>query len=171
MANFVMPNSTPPPEWTAEETYRGISNYQNNRMGVTTSALRKLKDHLSYTQVRFHCSKQQGRTFHVTTVANSTGEAVVEYISNGVIDKRPLACGSFQRMDDDNSHLSLKCHKWKRGRWGHPDKKFSSLKMYDHLAYVPNSNHWMIVGGQWLCDDKRSNSVISSGDYWKVYVR
>ena len=43
------------------------------------SALKELRSHLSFTQLRFHCSRKQGRTFHVTTVSNITGEAEVQY--------------------------------------------------------------------------------------------
>ena len=45
------------------------------------NAVKELRKQLSFSQLRFHCSKQQGRTFHVTTVANSSGEAVVQYFS------------------------------------------------------------------------------------------
>ena len=77
-------------------------------MGITVSALKELRSHLSFTQLRFHCSKKQGRTFRVTTVSNSTGEAVVEYFS-GQTDLHPDSCGSFQRMEDDNSKLAMEC--------------------------------------------------------------
>ena len=66
---------------------------------------------MPFTQLKFHSSKQQGRTFHVTTVANSTGEAVVRYFS-GQTDVQPDACGSFARMEDDNSGLAEVCDKW-----------------------------------------------------------
>ncbi|CAH3039753.1 unnamed protein product [Pocillopora meandrina] len=46
-------------------------------MGITVSALKELRSHLSFTQLRFHCSKKQGRTFRVATVSNSTGEGNV----------------------------------------------------------------------------------------------
>ena len=36
---------------------------------------------LSFTPLRFYCSKKNGRTFHVTTADNITGEAVVQYFS------------------------------------------------------------------------------------------
>ena len=80
VANFVS-NFTSPSRWTAESSYRGVRNFTNNKMGITVSALKELRSHLSFTQLRFHCSKKQGRTFRVTTVSNSTGEAVVEYFS------------------------------------------------------------------------------------------
>ena len=107
VANFVS-NFTSPSRWTAESSYRGVRNFTNNKMGITVSALKELRSHLSFTQLRFHCSKKQGRTFRVTTVSNSTGEAVVEYFS-GQTDVHPDSCGSFQRMEDDNSKLAMEC--------------------------------------------------------------
>ena len=74
---LMVDSSITPPAWTAEPSYRGI----------TVSAMKELRGHLSFTQMRFHCSKQQGRTFHVTT-ANSSGEAVVQYFS-GQTNTRP----------------------------------------------------------------------------------
>ena len=80
VANSVS-NFTSPSRWTAESSYRGVRNFTNNKMGITVSALKELRSHLSFTQLRFHCSKKQGRTFRVTTVSNSTGEGVVQYFS------------------------------------------------------------------------------------------
>ena len=57
VTNFLMDNSTPPSDWTAEQTYRGISNYTNNRMGITKGAMTQLRTHLGFSELRFHCSK------------------------------------------------------------------------------------------------------------------
>ena len=97
VANLEMLSSKPPKKWTTETSYRGISNFVNNEMGIRLSAMRELRSHLSFTQLRFYCSKQQGRTFHVTTAANSSGEAVVQYFS-GQTDVLPSSCYSFERM-------------------------------------------------------------------------
>ena len=138
--------------------------------------MNELWTHLNFTQMRFHCSKQQGRTFHVTTIANSTGEAVVQYFS-GQTDTLPSSCNSFQRMNDDNSQLAMKCDRWGNdgghyvGKWGHYAKKGES-RMYNHAAFVASKYHWVIVNGIWLCDDVGSNFLaISPGDFWKIYVR
>ena len=137
--------------------------------------MNQLRANLPFTQLRFHCSKQQGRTFHVTTVLNSTGEAVVQYFS-GQTDVLPASCGSFQRMGDDCSMLSVKCDRWGNdgshhvGKWGHYHKK-GQLRMYDHAAFVAHKYHWVIDGSNWLCDDGGSNAIVSSGDFWKIYVR
>ena len=176
MANLLMQRSTPPSAWTAEKCYRGISNYHNNLMGITRKAMMQLRTHLNFTQLRFHCSKQQGRTFHVTTAANSSGEAVVQYFS-GRTDVLPNACGSFVRMEDDNSYLAQKCSKWGNdgpyyvGKWGHSKKK-SGKRIFNHTAFVASKYDWVAVNGVWLCDDVGHNLLlISSKDFWKIYVR
>ena len=84
---LMVDSSTTPPAWTAQPSYRGISKFTNHKMGITVSAMKELRGHLSFTQMRSHCSKQQGRTFQVTT-ANSSGEAVVQYFS-GQTNTRP----------------------------------------------------------------------------------
>lgn len=111
VANLVTINSTPTEKWTAETSFRWISNFANNKMGITLSAMKELRSHLSFTQLRFHCSKQLGRTFHVTTATNSSGEAVVQYFS-GQTDVLPPSCNSFERMNGDNSRLALQCDRW-----------------------------------------------------------
>ncbi|CAH3039751.1 unnamed protein product [Pocillopora meandrina] len=168
VANFVL-NSTSPPDWTAESSYRGIRNFANNKMGISVSALKELRSHLSFTQLRFHCSKKQGRTFHVTTVSNSTGEAVVEYFS-GQKDVRPDSCGSFQRMEDDNSKLVIECESWSNdGKWGFNGGDVER-RLYTGFARVPRNYNWNLPYGSWYCDDWYHDPV-SPGDFWKIYVR
>ncbi len=93
---------------------------------------------MPFTQPRFHCSKQQGRTFHVTTVTNSTGEAVIQYFT-GRTETMLAACGSFVRMADDNSYLSRDCAQWgldAQGyyavKWGHRAKR----ELYNLPAFI-----------------------------------
>ena len=140
------------------------------------SAMKELRTHLSFSQLRFHCSKQQGRTFHVTTVANSTGEAVVQYFS-GQTNVLPSSCNSFQCLAGDNSHLAKQCDRWGNdnarhyvGKWGHY-MKHGEYRIYNHAAFVANTYHWVIVNGFWLCDDVGSTFALSPGDFWKIYVR
>ena len=175
VVNLLMDSSTPPSSWTVETSYRGISNYHNNRMGITTSAMKELRTHLSFTQLRFYCSKQQGRTFHVTTVANSSGEAVVQYFS-GQTDVLPSSCNSYKRLQGDDSQLAMKCQQWGNdgshyvGKWGHHNKQGED-RMYNHAAFIAHKNHWVIFNGIWLCDDAVGDYRLSSGDFWKIYVR
>ena len=134
--------------------------------------MNELRSHLSFTQLRFHCNKQHGRTFHVTTVSNSTGEAVVQYFS-GQTDVQPDACGSFVRMDNDNSRLAGICYKWgyTPGKWGFAFVEEDRL--YYYAAFVPRSNHWLLRSTvnriRWECDDKLAG--VSAGDFWKIFVR
>ena len=157
-----------------ETSYREIRNYYNNQMFLTKSAMKELRTHLSFTQLRFHCSKQQGRTFHVTTVANSTGEAVVQYFS-GQTDVQPDACGSFVKMENDNSSLAGVCRQWGYngtkyylGKWGHVRDQD---RLYNHAAFAAYSYHWLLTPGRsrWECDDYKVG--VSSGNFWKVFVR
>ncbi len=140
--------------------------------------MKELRTHLPFTQVRFLCSKQHhGRTFHITTAANSTGEAVVQYLS-GETDVQPEACDSFVRMDDDDSGLAGGCHNWGTenglwgiGKWG---AGYDRTRLYDHTAFVPSLYHWVIAENGWRleCDDYYAvNYHVSSGDFWKVFVR
>ena len=147
-------------------------------MVLKKSAMHELWTHLSFTQLRFHCSKQHhGRTFHVTTVANSTGEAVVQYFS-GQTDVQPASCGSFVRMEDDNSELAGLCHKWGKengvydvGKWGHGQDQD---RLYIYPAFTSFQFHWLTIpdGIETLCDDLGKDSHgLSSGDFWKIFVR
>ena len=78
-------------------------------MAITGDAMKGLRAHLKFTQLRFHCSKKRGNTFHVITAPNSTlGEAVVRFFS-AETDVHPFSCNSFKRMSDDNSKLAVKC--------------------------------------------------------------
>ena len=114
-------------------------------MGISRTAMHELRKHLPFTQLRFHCRKQHGSTFHVTTATNSTGKAVVQYFS-GQTDVKPSSCGSFVRMEDDNSQLAEGCASWGYneataefggGNWGGVPWLGSSSDemMYDHALY------------------------------------
>ena len=174
VSSLVIDDSLVPPYLSLETSYRGISNYHNN-MFLTKSAMNELRTHLPFTQLRFHCSKQHhGRTFHVITATNSTGEAVVQYFS-GQTDVQPHACGSFVRMDDDNSLLTTVCHRWgyegglwEVGKWG---SVYDQERLYIDSAFLRGLYHWVLTqnGSRLDCDD----SVVgaSASDFWKVFVR
>ena len=137
--------------------------------------MNELETHLSFTQLRFHCSKQQGRTFHVITAANITGEAVVQYFS-GQTDVRPNACGSFVRMEDDNSRLAQVCEKWGSANATlHGINKWSITtdedRLYNHVVIVWYQYHWLVSPNlkRFECDDFFVG--VSTGDFWKIYVR
>jgi len=130
---------------SVETSYRGISSYHNNKTVLTKSAMKELWTHLSFTQMRFHCSKQQGRIFHVTTVTNSTGEAVVQYFS-GQTDVMPHSCNSFVVMDDDTSKAVKVRKKWgvengvkNVGKWSGSGSNESRL--YRYVVFVWYAYH------------------------------
>ena len=179
VSNVIVINSSSPFQLSLETSYRGISSYDNNKTFLTGNAMLELRTNLSFTQIRFHCSKQQGRTFHVATVTNSSGEAMVQYFSSQT-DVQPDACGSFVRMDDDDSLMARRCHEWgvdgwapnnvfKIGKWGH--SYHNQLRLTDHPAFVVGLSHWLLLqdGSRLECDDYISG--ISSGDFWKIFVR
>ena len=164
---------------SVESSYRKIGSYHNNKMVLTKSAMKELWTHLSFTQLRFHCSKQQGRTFHVTTVANSTGEAVVQYFS-GQTDVMPHSCNSFVTMDDDNSKAAKVCKDWgvennvkNVGKWSSSGE--NENRLYRYIFFVWYAYHWLIwpEGGRVECDDftNRTVSHSQSDGFWKIYVR
>jgi len=180
VSNLVINVSSPFQSSFEKTSYHGISSYVNNKTFLTDSAMQELRTHLSFTQLRFHCSKQQGRTFHVTTVTSSSGEAAVQYLI-GETDVQPDACGSFVKMDDDNSQLVRHCHDWgvddwhaqhflvKIGKWGPPYR--GEGRLTDHSAFVYGYFHWNLFqdGSRLECDDYGVG--VSSGDFWKVFVR
>lgn len=109
--NIAIDGLSPPTTLSIESSYRGISHYNNSNMVLSTNALKELRTHLSFTQLRFHCNKQLVRTFHVTTVTNSSGEAVVQFFSRQT-DSMPFSCGSFATLTGDNSLLAGDCANW-----------------------------------------------------------
>ena len=143
-------------------------------MVLTKTAMNELRTNLSFTQLRFHCSKNNGSTFHVTTAANSTLEAVVRYFS-GQTNVQPASCGSYVRMENDNSRMARVCQNWELAKWGYA--KVDEERLYDHHAFVFYLYHWALNhrdyrGGQakrWECDDLLVG--VTTGDFWKIYVR
>ena len=152
-----------------------IIEHKSNKGLITISALKEIRSHYRFTQLRFHCSKKLGRTFHVATVANDTGEAVIQYFTN-MTDVFPESCGSFQRMRDDNSTLSVSCGEWgfnqtaHVGKWGHV-LRLGRYRLHNTPAFINGKGRWSINSGHSLCDDKDNETALSPGDFWKIYVR
>ena len=137
-------------------SYRGICDYHSNKMVITTSAMKELYGDLNFQKIRFHCRKHSvGRTFHVVTAANSSGNAVVQYFS-GLTDALPDSCGSYVRMEDDDSRLARQCSEWKFAKWSRGDRKCNPAveRLYNHVAYIAFNHHWNLVGrNPFECDD------------------
>ena len=127
--------------------------------------MKELRTHLSFTQLRFYCSKNKKRTFHVTTAGNSSGEAVVQYFS-GQTDANPKACGSFVRMNDDNSKLAADCNQWREKEWGY---SFQGKNRFRFVAYAGGKYFWDLFKSFGRCDTM--NVGLSTGDFWRVFVR
>ena len=169
---------SPSPKVSVETSYRGIG---KSHMVLQKSAMKELRRHLSFTQLRFHCRKKQGRTFHVVTASNSSGEAVVQYFS-GQTDEQPDACGSFVRVTlDDDSELAGICKDWGKlksgelrvGKWGHGEDQerlywYPVLKKNNQLRVQLHN-----VGDlrKMDCDDDSPPNVGTNGDFWRVFVR
>ena len=96
----------------------------------------------------------------------------------------PDSCGSYLRMSDDNSNLDKTCDKWGWennnkfvGKWGierlfYIDQHgLPENRLFDCPAFVHGNYHWLLYlgGDRWECDDYLVG--VSSGDFWKVFVR
>ena len=160
-----MESSTPPSQLPIKTSYRGIT---SDRMVLTKTAMNELRTHLSFTQLRFHCSKKNGRTFHVTTVADSTGEAVVQYFS-GQTNDRPPSCGSYVRMENDNSYLGGNCKKWKKEKWS-MHSGMGEGRLNKPVTFSDGTRRWRLRPSAVSdCDDHFVG--VTAGDFWKIYVR
>ena len=172
--NVIAEGTVPPTSLIIEKTYAGVSRYSSNRMVLSPDGMRELRSRISFTQLRFHCRKQQcGRTFHVKTAANSSGEAVVGFFG-GDTEVFPKACVSFEKLKGDNSVLASRCAEWGRensayhvGKWGHEGYK----ELYIYSVFIRDHHHWVTspVQDRWECDDSRKD--LTRGDFWKIYVR
>lgn len=170
MSEVVVGSSNKPFRFSVESSYRGISKSQ---MFLSNSAMKQLRQHLSFTQLRFYCRKK--RTFHVMTAKNSAGEAAVQFFSYQT-NVLPLSCGSYVKMTDDNSYLAGQCSRWGYdniffvGKWSHLGLG-KTARLFDHSAFVGGAYHYVLYldGHRWECDDYQVG--VSSGDSWKVFVR
>ena len=176
-----MQNSVPQPPLPWVTSYRGIE----NQTLLTQTAMKELRRLINFTQLRFHCKKQnRGRTIHIATVNNNLGEAVVQYFS-GQTDVLPIACGSFYKMKDDNSELANKCQRWGRdnrqkfvGKWGHEtDNTLGSdqneTRLFNHAMFVFHDVHWVVDHERrFECDDYNAGgTTVFRGDLWEIFVR
>ncbi|XP_067044056.1 uncharacterized protein [Acropora muricata] len=175
--NVVIDNSSSLPTLTpAQDDYRKIGDFQSKALMLKNNALFELRKHLAFEQLRFHCYKPGVRTFHVVTIANSTGESVIRYFT-GQVEEFPKASGSFTRLPGDNSHLAPRPADWgkegptyKVGKWSHQGMK----SLWNCSAFIQNYAHWLLEPPRWECDDynhKSSAPIPPVGSFWKIYVR
>ena len=170
---MVVDNNSSLPPITTQDDYRKIGDFQSKALILTNNALFELQKHLAFEQLRFHCYKPGVRTFHVATIANSTGEWVIRYLTEQT-EELPKASGSFTRLPGDNSLLTLRPADWgyekdtyKVGKWSHQGKK----ALWDHLVFIQDHAHWLLESSRWECDDFTSSSSPPTGSFWKIYVR
>ena len=168
-------------DWSLTKKYRQIKEYKTNKLALSTDGLHTLGTKMSFEQLRFFCHKKiPGRTFDIATTTNSSGNQVVQYFTAQTNDL-PESCGSYYRLSDDNSTLAGQC-----ARWGYQSKKefvgkwhsdlSSENRLLDHAAFVNGEAHWNVEqsNGRWECDDFAINNegyTVSSGDFWKIFVR
>ena len=169
---MVIDNSSFLPPITTQDDYRKIGDFQGKALILTNNALFELQKHLAFKQLRFHCYKPGVRTFHVVTIANSTGESVIRYFT-GQVEEFPKASGSFARLLGDNSRLALRPADWgkeggtyKVGKWSHQGTK----ALWNHAAFILQDAHWLLGSSRWECDDYNP-PIPPVGSFWKMYVR
>ena len=169
---MVIDSSSSLPPITPQDDYRKIGDFQSKALMLTNNALFELRKHLPFKQLRFHCFKPGVRTFHVATIANSTGESVIRYFTRQTQDF-PKASGSFTRLPGDNSHLALRPADWgkeggtfKVGKWSHQGKKV----LWDCPAFIKDDAHWLLERSRWECDDYLP-PIPPVGSFWKIYAR
>ena len=177
-----MQDSTPPSRLPSETSYRGI---EKDQTLLTQTAMKELRRLINFTQLRFHCKKQNpGRTIHIATVKNSSDEAVVQYFS-GQTDVLPIACGSFYKIKGDNSKLANKCQLWGKengqfgvGKWRHGTENIfgsnqNETRLFNHAMFVGGQEHWVIgFGNRFECDDNNmGGTTVRRGDFWEIFVR
>ena len=102
---------------------------------------------------------------------------MVQYFS-GLTDALPDSCGSYVRMEGDNSRLARQCEKWGAKdlprKWSNSRVKENKAgkRLYDHAAYIFYKYHWNLNlqnKRSFECDDFTKGQ--SPGNFWKVFVR
>ena len=168
-------------DWSLTEDYRQIKDYKTNKLALSTYGLHTLGTKLSFKQLRFFCHKKiPGRTFDVATATNSSGDHVVQYFT-AQTDTFPDSCGSYYPLSDDNSTLAGQCARWGYqsttpfvGKW-HLEGRPTADRLLNNPAFIFLEPHWFVEqsNGRWECDDFISTGeyAVSSGDFWKVFVR
>ena len=142
-----------------------LQNVTSGRVLLSETDVHSLRSIMNFSQIRVYCHKPSvGRTFHIMTRANSTGYAVVDYVSlktNG----QPLSCGSFTALSDDTSILSRNCLKF--SNYNCP----SCNKLYDHFCFIGLKNHVIFRDNRKECDDFPQNDKTGIVGTWKYFVR
>jgi hypothetical protein len=137
---------------------------------ITNSALDGFRTATGFEELRFWCRKSSvGRT--ISIVADSTD--VLDYFSNRR-SSFPTATGSFRRLSDDTSRVSLSPAQWGRNggvyrvdRWGH-DGVTADDRFINHAFFIDSTNHWLLSGTRYECDDFITYTYTGE---WYVWTR
>ena len=160
--------------------YRNLSNYGDHRQYLVPSVLLSLQNDMGFDQMKFYCHKKQvGNVIHIMTNMNPLGEAVVKFFTDiklGTI--RPLACGSYTVLPDDNSTLSKDCSKlgWNGthsdGKWSKYISTYGKHRLQSPVTRYDEASFSSRTSAR-ACDDSkgRSESSLSPGDTWGIFVR
>ena len=111
VAETLMRSSIRPTEVIQSKQFKDISSYASGKVRVNDGALRQLKRLIKFTQLRYFCHQNStGRIFHIKK-RNLAGKTAVRYLIENA-QTRPPACGSFERLPDNNSILAANRNKW-----------------------------------------------------------
>ena len=144
---------------------------------MSQAGLFELRNIVGFKQIRFYCHKEKvGTVVHFMTNLGPLGEAVVKYLIDGNRKStRPQACGSYTVLPDDSSKLTKNCSKF---GWNgtHVDSKWSSPSGRGALVLKPMEQHGKFRFHSFPslrdCDEwKSTDSSLSAGDTWAVFVR
>lgn len=166
--------------WPLTNDYQKIDEYKKNKLALSSKGLDALGAKMSFNQLRFFCHKGiPGRTFDIATTTNGLGKKVIEYLK-AQTNKFPKSCGSYYRLSNDNSLMGGRCARWGYesryflGQWHHTGMP-SNDRLFNHPIFIGMKAHWLVQqsGGRWECDDyaRDRGYAVSSGDFWKVFVR
>ena len=94
----------------------------------------------------------------------------------------PTSCGSFQKMEDDDSELAKYCSWWGKKYSTYRSDTWSIVgrrELYDVPMFIGGLHHWMTSPDvdRWECDDfhdpkhSKLQAPPTQGDFWKIFIR
>lgn len=135
-------------------------------VALTSSAVKRLAESTKAAQLRFTCNGVRPVDFATST--NEKGAKAFNYFIDAEDITRPLACGSFYRMSNDNSFIAKQCNNWRDSRWSRSGSGSLEHNIYFYNAYVPHKYH---INGNHLCDDDFDDPGFDVPKEWAYYIR
>ena len=164
---------------TEESTNRKLYSKQSRALNIRASYPR---NKIIFQANQIFLSQEDARTtLDIATTTNSSGNQVVQYFT-AQTNIFPETCGSYYRLSDNNSKLAnqwarwgLQSSKYFVGKWQH-DGRVIANRLVGHAAFVAFESHWLVESnGRWECDNYKDTKAldyeVSSGDFWKIFVR